>query len=483
MNYKRKLESIEQNQKLLSNESNFTALDNNNSNSNNTVEKRIRLTQINKLNEQMKIFSEKLIGVHHQIEELIMNEHKIDKKNIIKEFISNFKKDKENNGKQVIQIEQSSAIDRENMQKDKTMTLDKRIKELDKKDKDLLEKKEKLLKENNEKEKEATKRRKMEMEKKVDKTRQFIQLKSSRSVKDYLFNKMHEAYIFKEKKLLDKIKLSKRIKCVSRDEIDEISKSLEELNDKLAKEAEEKALLMKEMWRNRSQLIPTYRNPIENIIKNEQKELHEQEELNKLKPILLAKERKLFSDQNIPKPRPNSQLKRQREDRMIRMGKKSRHKIRNRRENLIDFHTYILKPIENKAVVKSLSAIDLGIGNNNAKLLIKKPTRFISFRKGSVHALDKAPDYLSEIRRNKLSPINNNNKNWNKIASDPKGTPLENIDLIKAQTVPLEIKAQQKKELLRLRGGYANNQELGDSLADLLVDSIKAKLAIIKAIK
>lgn len=463
---------------MLSSESNFNTLDS--SNNNNAIEKSIRLTQLNKLNEQKKIFIEKLESVHNQIEELIRNEHRIDKKNIIKQFLINFDKDKETNIRQVIQLEQKSAIDRKKMQKDKTITFDKRIKELQQREREFQEKKEKIIKDNKQKEEEVMIRRKKEIEKKLEKTKQFIQLKSSKSVKDYLFNKMTDAYIYKERKMLEKMKLIKKMKCVSRDNLDELTKSLEKQNEKLVKEAQEKALLMKEMWKNRSQLIPTYRNPIEKIIENEQKQLNEQEELNKLKPILLAKERKLFSEQNIPQPRPNSQLKQQRENRIIRLEKKGKERIKKRRENSINLHTHINTNKKRNQISKSFSAVDLGF-KYNTKPPIRKSSRFIAFRKRSVHALDKAPDYLSEIRQNKHSPISN--KNWNKIAIDPKGTLLENIQLIKAQSSALEIKAQQKKELLRLNGGYSNNTELGDSLSDILIDSIKAKIAIIKALK
>ena len=54
------------------------------------------------------------------------------------------------------------------------------------------------------------------------------------------------------------------------------------------------------------------------------------------------------------------------------------------------------------------------------------------------------------------------------------------IDYAKGQIQLMEEKYNRDKELLKVKGGYANNQEFGDQLSELLVNSIKNKLNIIE---
>ena len=55
-----------------------------------------------------------------------------------------------------------------------------------------------------------------------------------------------------------------------------------------------------------------------------------------------------------------------------------------------------------------------------------------------------------------------------------------NLDFVKGQIQLMEEKYNRDKELLKVKGGYANNQELGDKISELLVNSIKNKLDIIE---
>ena len=51
---------------------------------------------------------------------------------------------------------------------------------------------------------------------------------------------------------------------------------------------------------------------------------------------------------------------------------------------------------------------------------------------------------------------------------------------MKGQIQLLEEKYNRDNELLKIKGGYANNQELGDKVSELLVNSIKNKLDMIE---
>ena len=60
---------------------------------------------------------------------------------------------------------------------------------------------------------------------------------------------------------------------------------------------------------------------------------------------------------------------------------------------------------------------------------------------------------------------------------------IEQIDMIKAQTDALENEVKQKKEYMKLNGGYQKNPLMGDELGDMLIESIHAKLNVINQLK
>ena len=55
---------------------------------------------------------------------------------------------------------------------------------------------------------------------------------------------------------------------------------------------------------------------------------------------------------------------------------------------------------------------------------------------------------------------------------------LESLKIGKAKTEAIDIKVQQKKQILQLNGGYLNNPQLGDEVGDLLIESIQTKLGL-----
>ena len=78
---------------------------------------------------------------------------------------------------------------------------------------------------------------------------------------------------------------------------------------------------------------------------------------------------------------------------------------------------------------------------------------------------------IEEIKKNKFSTIKiQNNKE-------------KNIDNIKYKVEMMEDKYNEGKELLKLKGGYLKNEDFGDEMNDLLINSIKGKLDMIEMIK
>ena len=141
------------------------------------------------------------------------------------------------------------------------------------------------------------------------------------------------------------------------------------------------------------------------------------------------------------------------------------------------------------------------------KNLIKKPKKInlspIIRTKSTIP--DKKPDYLREVA-NKMKEKNKNrsmssselrneeedeeldtNKNqekWDKAINNNnnKGNLMQNINNIKEKANNLEKKAEMNEKLLKLNGGIENNPELGKKVSSLLIDSIEAKLSILKKV-
>ena len=73
-------------------------------------------------------------------------------------------------------------------------------------------------------------------------------------------------------------------------------------------------------------------------------------------------------------------------------------------------------------------------------------------------------------------------KQWEKVINNNNGTLIENINSIKQKANFLEKDAEMKERLLKLNGGVESNPELGKKVSNLLIDSIEAKLSILKKI-
>ena len=141
--------------------------------------------------------------------------------------------------------------------------------------------------------------------------------------------------------------------------------------------------------------------------------------------------------------------------------------------------------------------------NNN---LIKRPKRIILAtipRTNSLDKQNKKGDYLRDIiaekeEKNRIESSKNENeqeseklvkkqiknkeKKWEKTITDNKGTLIENISDVKDKINSMENQAMMQEKLMKLNGGIGNNPNLGKKVSNLLIDSIEAKLSILKQI-
>ena len=71
-----------------------------------------------------------------------------------------------------------------------------------------------------------------------------------------------------------------------------------------------------------------------------------------------------------------------------------------------------------------------------------------------------------------------NKKSRNEKKDKKEDNIIDTLSMVKAQTENIDNKVQQKKQILKLNGGYLNNPQLGDEVGDLLIESIQTKLNI-----
>ena len=73
-----------------------------------------------------------------------------------------------------------------------------------------------------------------------------------------------------------------------------------------------------------------------------------------------------------------------------------------------------------------------------------------------------------------------NSLKWEKAVNNKDGTLIENINIVQKKAQTLEKEADEKEKLLECKGGIENNPELGKKVSNLLIDSIQAKINILK---
>ena len=226
---------------------------------------------------------------------------------------------------------------------------------------------------------------------------------------------------------------------------------------------------MIEMWKERSQSIPVYKHPLVNIIEDEDSNIVEnQKEIIKQKEINI-KEKKNYKP---PKMKINETLKDIRENRNIKTTKEALLKTE----------------LNNKMNILSKNFIQLKLNKNkdNEHIENKKAINF-----GSPYQKpDKPIDYLKSV-------IIQNKKNRNKkdlgvgmediiynidndIDKKNEMTISEYVELAKSKNKEIDKKVEEKKLILKLKGGYLLNTKLGDEVGSMLIESIQSKLNILK---
>ena len=382
------------------------------------------------------------------------------------------------------------------MQKDIKKQIDKKTNEINNKKKQEEQKREAYIKKIQDEERsDIEKRKKKNLE---------ILLKFKTNIfrpnkdKMYLYQKNNEKFLSDENYLveLEKIKRKEFMKHIDLNEFNEMKKNLEQIKSQKELESKRKVENIHKLWEERHKLIPIYSSPLSKILTEEEIK-NKQEKQNKIAKILKLKNlQKSYSKNNIPKSILNKKyivksIENERTTPKIIKPYfiKSNSYSNLLRQNLMNKYNETQK---NQSLKENPTIIEI---DASTKLSKHNNLDYISFDKNKKeNKKNKTIDYLQE--RRKVRELNEEKRknfigftNWdysgsldiNKLIRN-NGINGNTLEMAKCKLNLLEEKTKQKSSLLKWSGGIVKKPELGDEVCGLLVNSIQAKLSLIKGI-
>ncbi len=510
---KNNLKQVEQNEKLLQDEG-FINLNNSKKGyaPDSMFDKAIKEQQLKEVQLKRSRIVDKIKDIEIKILNIISDDNQLSSKEKRKLFIDNFERDKEIAEIRAKKYLKESKEREHRIKNDINQLMEKRQKEIEEKDKKEKQKKEELIKKFKEKEKAIELKHSKQKIEIMEKYKQFRDKNLEKKGKDYRYSKLYEKFLKNEEKVYKEAneKRQKIFESAKIGEIKDFSKKVDEKKEKDEEKREQKIVEIKENWRKNKENLPKCNyvptTEDEMIPQNLSEQIKKKEE-SKVRNI----EKKNYGDMIREKyaPEIDEKLKNQREKIIFSLEEPKKSQIKytmNKQKK----KRVILKKRDNSKPSKFKWELKLE-DNSKDKLeemnknLIKKPKKInlspIIRTKSTIP--DKKPDYLREVA-NKMKEKNKNrsmssselrneeedeeldtNKNqekWDKAINNNKGNLMQNINNIKEKANNLEKKAEMNEKLLKLNGGIENNPELGKKVSSLLIDSIEAKLSILKKV-
>ena len=415
--------------------------------------------------------------------------------------------DQERFNKHLQQIQKEEKIKREKMEKDLKISSEKKSREIELKESKKLQRQKIYLEELKNKEKQFFNKLKEKNDLIMEKSIKFKDEKNPKKKKDYLFYQFQKKFENNEKKLIDKVNMMKKDSLVTKKELEELANKREEQKKILEEGLNERKLKLIKMWKERSQTLPVYKHPIVDMLEDEEYDLLEEEEDKKEKKEKNKKEKKNYQP---PKVNIDMNLKKIRESRNIKTNKESVAKTENNNKMRLLKNLDFMANIIESAKEENLERKKLKINKIGDKIKDKekndKLSNIINNNKNSksidiieskirhnykLHPKPEKPiDYLKEILKDKK--INNKNKKdigvGNILADLEKERKnksnnnqiMETFNMVKSLNNAIDKKVSEKKEFLKVKGGYLNNTKLGDEVGNLLIESIQNKLSLLK---
>ena len=438
-------------------------------------------------NQKNKIF-QKIRTISEKIKTILENSKKLNKRQIIKNYSAkNLNDGQEKFNKHLLEIQKNEELNRKRKESDLKLSNEKRLRKFNLDKLKSESQKTKLLKNIKEKDKEFYSKLKSKNDNLLKKYNIFLKKNNSHGIKDYLFYKLQENFENNERKLVEKVNMIKKDPLVTKEELTELSQKIKKQKLLLEESAVEKKNKLLEIWKNREKTLPVYRHPIVDILEDEKfdnLEIQEEKQKQKMNNELGKKNYK------PPQVNISKKLKRIRESRNIKTNKENLMKTeinnKNRLINSINILPNIISTSKDDLNKKETKIHDFKSLSETDLSKINKKKRRKKIIKSSEHHLHPKPekpiDYLKEIsvKQHKqkdtddLLSINKDLKEKNIIGSDV----IDRIKMAKSKVELLDQKVGEKKEFLKVAGGYIQNVKLGDEVGNLLIKSIQAKLGI-----
>ena len=502
-----------------------------------SLEQRLKLIENEKIQQQREELLYKIANTKEKINGIINNKNEESKKTKLKNFLINFENDKkiaEIKSKKYIQ--ESKEI-KKHMKNDIKVLLEKKKKEIEEEEVNQKNKKDDYLKQFilNIKEKEG--KRAKEYNQKASLFQSFSFCKPKMKDEERLYNIKTEKYLINEFNHIKEEKNKKKVfmKSISREELNEFSKSYDHYKNEYNRKNEEKQKELFEEWKRRKEQLPNYYGPFLEIADLESKKNEEIEKEKKEKKENLIRNKKDYSlkVKEEKKPIISNKIKRRRlndifkrdnpklaiiKDSLLKRKEKknknniisSKEKNNNSNDNK-NKSKYNSKSLNNSKqknnIIKELNKSEI-----LNKKLIHKPTK-IKFKNSSVSTEDiniSKKDKIIEVEKNYLSDNkickNNKDKNhidsnllpldtsknknksisklekWNNLINEKRNNLISNIKIVKNKAENIDKEFDRNEKILKLSGGIESNPQLGRKVSNLILDSIQAKLSILNKI-
>ena len=497
------LKQLEENEKMLMppKEKNSNKNSQEISNEKLILDKSQNLTKIREIQAKKEEVNEKIADINYRIKYSIEADkiQNIPNKERVKDFINNFERDKE-----IIEIRARKYFKefKERSQRKQT-DLETRMKKREEE----IEKKKKEMDERNLEAKKKFKDDEIELEKKWTKMNQGILLKYKPYINElpkqrkqdyryYISEKNFEKRILNQmQKKAEQYKKEKEKYTYKFEDIEKFSQEFDEKIENRRYEQEQKSMEFSQKWNENKEKLPKNNNyqSMQNL--NRKKILEEEKKLETNKENvkkLLEDIRENYSPEVDIKKRKQLQAVIHALEDPKNAAKK--YTLKKQKKNRI-----ILKKRDTTKPSKFKWELKLDPNPNKEENYIKKPKKInlLPIMRTTTEIPVKKPDYLQEMINKKKKIRSNSSKGrdnyedefyginekaekWETVMNKKDINLLDNINNVQSEVEILEKKAEEKEKLLKLKGGIENNPELGKQVSSLLIDSIEAKINMIK---
>ena len=472
------------------------------------VDFNIKKNKLREIREKKEEIENKIVEIEFNIHKIIDSQKINNKNERLQEFIKNFHNDKKKANQKIKKFKQEKKILQLKMENDLKKSIEKKAKKIEKEENEILNKKLKLIEDikNN--------------DKKINNDE--IRNKMQSHLNDKIPDEYKKSYIYyhikkmfpldkKELQLIksEQIRRSNYYKPITLEELkihkNNFNQNLEKNQQNREKEIEK----LKEQWKNTKEKLPEYKLPgIDKLLEEEsyKKKIEDKKILldNKIK-YSEKQQKKIFLMQ--PKSKsvikdPNENNKENNENSIVKMRMKEYQK-----------NLEFLNDPNNKNNIKYNWELKLKKDFNEQyneeinKALNKRPTKIklsssydlknIQNFHNNKDNLKEFRDYLREERERKekinnnkelinfrlIKKVNSTDKNFNSTKNIEKANIYYDIQNYEMKANQYEELARQNEELIKLTGGVEKNPELNDKVSNLMLNSLKAKLAILESVE